>query len=141
MSSPAMMTTTLGSRSSGAIPRADASSPAVPRRDEPDGLRRVQTSTSSATAMSPIMSAKPRKRYGVGVLHSPGCAPWPAAAAGAPATPTSASPSLIGLMMKDESHGCRSPPLSLFLFLCVCVCVGVRAVQSGFSLVLCGCDV
>uniref|UniRef100_A0A8R7R5R6 Uncharacterized protein n=1 Tax=Triticum urartu TaxID=4572 RepID=A0A8R7R5R6_TRIUA len=106
-SSPAMMTTTLGSLSSGTIPRADASSAALPRRDEPDGLRRVQTSTSSATAMSPIMSVKPKKRYGVGVLQNAGCAPWPAAA-GAPATPTSASPSLIGLMMDDESHGCRS---------------------------------
>ncbi|XBI11736.1 hypothetical protein VPH35_138731 [Triticum aestivum] len=130
-----MMTTTLGSLSSGAIPRADASSPALPRRDDPDGLRRVQTSTSSATAMIPIMSVKPMKMYGVGVLHAPGCVPWPAAA-GAPATPTSASPSLIGLMMNGESNGCRSLSLFLSLPLSLWACV-----QSGFSLVLCGCDV
>ena len=95
MSSPAMMTTTLGSRSSGAIfPRADSSgSTALPRLDEPVGLRRVERRMSSATAMRPIMSANPRKRYGVGVLQSPAwCADPP------PPTPASAAPSLTGLI-------------------------------------------
>ncbi|XBI02078.1 hypothetical protein VPH35_130701 [Triticum aestivum] len=136
MSSPAMMTTTLGSLSSGAIPRADASSPALPRRDDPDGLLSVQTSTSSATAMIPIMSAKPRRRYGVGVLQNARCAPWPTAA-GAPATPTSASPALIGLMTNDEAH--RSVPLLLIFLLSLSSSLCAYSNQGGgFALVLCG---
>ncbi|XBI39862.1 hypothetical protein VPH35_124547 [Triticum aestivum] len=120
-----MMTTTLGSLSSGAIPRADASSPALPRRDDdPDGLLSVQTSTSSATAMIPIMSAKPRRRYGVGVLQKAGCAPWP--------TATIASPALIGLMTNDGARG--SIPLPTF-FLSVCA---YSKQSGGFALLLCG---
>ncbi|XBI11735.1 hypothetical protein VPH35_138730 [Triticum aestivum] len=125
-----MMTTTLGSLSSGAIPRADASSPALPRRDDdPDGLLSVQTRTSSATAMIPIMSAKPRRRYGVGVLQNAGCAPWP--------TATIASPALIGLMTNDGAHG--SIPLLLIFLLSVSSSLCAYSKQSGgFSLVLCG---
>ncbi|RLN11522.1 hypothetical protein C2845_PM09G19090 [Panicum miliaceum] len=88
--SPAMMTTTPGaSRSSGtSTPRTDAafsSPPAAPRREE--DRRRAQMSTSSATTMRPIMSAKPRKRYGVGVRHRLGRPPPPAISSAATPPP------------------------------------------------------
>ena len=47
--------------------------------DDADAFLRVQMSTSSATAMTPITKVRPRKMYGVGVLHElGGASPAPA---------------------------------------------------------------
>jgi hypothetical protein len=96
---------------------------------------------SSATAMSAIIMAKPRKGYGVGVLHSPGCA-W------AP-TPTSAAvASRTGLIVNEALGLIFDPSLSLslsrsFLLLWIYLAVWLASAMKWFrfpSLWLLCCD-